>query len=136
MRAKTVQLKPLRQGVSQAKIKAREPGLYRVEDGPKTALTAAWMLNPKEMADLRATDEGLAPVAKATGGGLAWIVDGLTEFRRVQLGRDTAGRGWMGFLRNEAYIVTGMKEVSLLPGLLALLFALGALIGAWWREGR
>ncbi|MEQ8194012.1 MAG: hypothetical protein RIB59_05955, partial [Rhodospirillales bacterium] len=132
----TVQLEPAERGVAKAVMPAREPGLYRIDDGEKTTLAAAWVLNPKEMADLRATEERLSPVVKATGGGLSWIVEGLPDFRRTRIGRDTAGQGWAGFKRNEAYVVTGVTEVSLLPGLLVLLMAISALVAAWWREGR
>jgi len=38
--------------------------------------------------------------------------------------------------RNGTAAVTGVAEVSLLPGWLLLTAALLALIAAWWREGR
>ena len=132
----TLILKQGNRGLAKAIIQASEPGLYRVDDGEKTALAAAWVLNPKEMADLRATEDGMAPIAKATGGGIVWLSDGVPEFRRTRLGRDTAGQGWMGFKRNEAYVVTGVNEVSMLPGFLVFLLAVVALCTAWWREGR
>ena len=47
-----------------------------------------------------------------------------------------AGRGWLGLRANGDYIVTGVHETPLLPGLLALLLALGTLIAAWRREVR
>jgi hypothetical protein len=133
---RTVDLQPAKRGVARAVLPAREPGLYRIDDGEKTTLAAAWVLNPKEMADLRATEDVLAPAVKVTGGGLSWITEGLPDFRLTRLGRDMAGRGWIGFTRNEAYVVTGVTEISLLPGLLVLLLAIGALVAAWWREGR
>jgi hypothetical protein len=54
----------------------------------------------------------------------------------TRIDRDSAGQGWMGFRRNEAYIVTGVNEVSLLPGLLIFLLMISILGAAWWREGR
>jgi len=133
---KTIKLKESRRGIARAVLPAKEPGLYRIDDGDKTALAAAWVLNPKEMADLRATEDGLAPIARATGGGLIWLSDGTPEFRMTRIDRDSAGQGWMGFRRNEAYIVTGVNEVSLLPGLLIFLLLISILGAAWWREGR
>ncbi len=133
---KTIKLKESRRGIARAVLPAKEPGLYRIDDGDKTALAAAWVLNPKEMADLRATEDGLAPIARATGGGLIWLSDGTPEFRMTRIDRDSAGQGWMGFRRNEAYIVTGVNEVSLLPGLLIFLLMISILGAAWWREGR
>jgi hypothetical protein len=133
---KTLTLKQGKRGIAKATIPASEPGLYRIDDGEKTALAAAWVLNPKEMADLRATEDSLAPISRATGGGLVWLSEGVPEFRRTRIGRDSAGQGWLGFRQNEAYVVTGVNEVSLLPGILIFLFAVTALGAAWWREGR
>jgi hypothetical protein len=114
-----------------------EPGLYRITDGQRTALAAAGALNPLELSDVRTTAEKLQPVVNATGGGTFWVGPGpLPELRRVGLDRSAAGRGWMGFRANGDYVVTGLSEVPLLPGLAALLLALGTLIAAWRREGR
>ena len=89
------------------------------------------------MSDVRATDEKLGPAVKATGGGLFWVGPGpLPEIRRVGPGRSAAGHGWLGLRANGAYAVTGVHETPLLPGFLALLLALGALIAAWRREWR
>jgi hypothetical protein len=46
-----------------------------------------------------------------------------------------SGRGWLGLRANGDYIVRGVNEIPLLPALLALLLALGAMIWAWRREG-
>ena len=105
-------------------------------DNEREALTAAGALNPLELSDLRATAERLAPLARATGGGVDWISDGMPDVRRVRAGRDTAGRGWIGFRENRAYVVTGVTQTSLVPGLLVLALAVGGLMAAWWREGR
>ena len=89
------------------------------------------------MSDVRTTDEKLAPVATATGGGIYWVGPGsIPDVRRVEPGRSTSGRSWMGFRANGDYIVTGVHETPLVPGVLALLLALGAFIAAWRREGR
>ncbi|MBX6368804.1 MAG: hypothetical protein IRZ04_12525 [Rhodospirillales bacterium] len=114
-----------------------EPGLYRVTDGERTALAAAGALNPVEMSDVRTTEEKLAPVVEATGGGTFWVGDGaLPDLRRVQPGRSAAGRNWIGFRANGDYVVTGVSETPLLPALAALLLALGTLLAAWRREGK
>ena len=134
---RTVPLTVADGGVARATVAAPESGLYSVADGARAALAAAGALNPLEFADLRATERLLAPVAAATGGGLAWIGEGaLPDVRRTRPGGDTAGRGWLGLRRNHAYVVTGLTQVSLLPPLLVLFLGLGTLIGAWLREGR
>jgi len=134
---RVVPLVPESGGRSVASVPIEEAGLYRITDGSNTALAAAGALNPIEMSDVRATDERLMPAVSATGGGLFWIGPGtIPDIRRVAPDRSTAGRGWMGFRANGDYIVTGVHETPLLPGLLALLLALGTFIGAWRREGR
>ena len=133
----TVPLTPESGGRSVVTLPIEESGLYRITDGTHTALAAAGALNPVEMSDVRATDEKLGPAVKATGGGLFWVGPGpLPEIRRVGPGRSATGHGWMGLRANGGYAVTGVHETPLLPGFLALLLALGALIAAWRREGR
>ena len=113
-----------------------ETGLYRISDGKLNTLAAVGTLNPLEYADMRATPAKLGPLAEATGGGVAWLADGFPELRRVNSGRRTSGRGWMGVVENREFTVTGVREVPLLPGLALLLIGLGALMLAWRREGR
>ena len=64
--------------------KADELGLYRLTDGTLNTVTATGPLNPKEVADMRATDAILKPVAAATGGSVHWLADGgIPAIRRV-----------------------------------------------------
>jgi hypothetical protein len=136
-RLQTLKLAPTHGGQSSGGLPVTESGLYRVSDGTRTALAAAGALNPIELADVRTTDAKLKPAVQATGGGIYWVGTGaVPEPRRVDPGRTSAGRSWMGFRANGDYIVTGVKEVPLLPGILALLLALGLFIAAWRREGR
>jgi hypothetical protein len=127
-------------GESSAAMPATEPGLYRIEDGTRTALAAAGALNPLEMSDLRATAERLQGAAQATGGSINWLSDlgaeNVPELRRVRTGRTTAGRGWIGFKQNEAYVVTGIQQLPVMPALLILGLALAGMMFAWFREGR
>jgi hypothetical protein len=133
----TLTLAPQSGGRSVGSLPIAESGLYRVTDGTRTALAAAGALNPIELADVRTTDEKLKPAAQATGGGIFWVGPGtLPDLRRVEPDRSSAGRSWLGLRANGDYVVTGIKEVPLLPAFLALLLALGAFIAAWRREGR
>jgi hypothetical protein len=135
-KASTVVLEPGPDGIARAEVPVSEMGLYRADDGQRSALAAAGTASPLEFRDLRATDARLMPAVKATGGGIAWLADGLPEVRRTKPERDAAGRGWIGLHRNQSYIVTGVSEVPLLPGLLVLVLVVVGLSAAWWREGR
>jgi hypothetical protein len=74
---------------------------------------------------------------QATAGGMFWIGPGtLPDLRRVAPERNASGHNWLGLRANGDYIVTGVKELPLLPGVLALLLALGTFVAAWRREGR
>jgi len=133
----SVPLTPDSGGRSSATVPIDESGLYRLTDGTRTALAAAGALNPIEFSDVRATDEKLGPAVAKTGGGLFWIGDGrLPEIRRVDPDRSASGRDWLGLRANGDYVVTGVHEMPLLPGVIALLLALGTFIAAWRREGR
>jgi hypothetical protein len=132
----TLQLTAEQGGRSTGTLAVSQMGLYRVTDGTRTALAAAGPLNPIEFADVRATPEKLAPLVAASGGGEFWLADGVPDIRRVAAGRATTGRGWLGLRENEDYVVAGFSETPLLPGIAALLLAIGTLIAAWRREGR
>ena len=135
--AQTVALEPAGGGRWTAAVAVDEGGLYRVRHGDLEAIAAVGKLNPLEEQDLRTTDEVLAALVRATGGGTFWLADGgAPDIRRVRPGRDAAGRTWMGLPDNESFVVTGVRETPLIPAVLALLLLLGGLLGAWVREGR
>ncbi len=123
-------------GRATATLAVDEPGLYRLTDGRRSAMTVVGEVNPREFADLRATEEALAPLARATGGALAWLADAPPPaVRMVRPGRDTAGRGWIGLKANRDYVVTGIRRGPLMPEWLVLLLGLGGLMLAWRAEG-
>ncbi|MEQ8964739.1 MAG: hypothetical protein RID91_02845 [Azospirillaceae bacterium] len=133
----TVQLQESSPGTWTGQYEAGEPGIFRIEDGEHTALAVVGTLNPPELVDMRTTEAVLDPVAETTGGAVRWLADdGVPEIRRVGPERDAAGRTWIGLRSNGEYVVTGVREVPLLPAVLALLLALGTLLAAWRREGR
>ena len=124
-------------GLWRATAKANELGLYRLTDGTLTAVAAAGPLNPKEVADMRATDPILAPLAReASGGSVHWLADGLPDIRRVEPGARATGDDWIGLRANGAYRVTSVEQQPLLPAWLAVLLLLGTLLLAWRVEGR
>lgn len=126
-------------GRFEASIEAAELGLYRIRQGELSAVAASGPLNPREIADVRATDALLQPITRGTGGGIWWVGEEAAEtptIRSVRAGQDAAGATWMGLRRNEQYLVHAVHQVPLMAGPLALLLILGALMLAWWREGR
>ncbi|MDA1090628.1 MAG: hypothetical protein O3A85_09990 [Proteobacteria bacterium] len=134
------QTQPLRledagNGVWKGAMAATASGLYKVTDGTQTALATLGALNPLEFHDLRASAEKIRPVAEASGGGIHWINKGLPDFRRTRPGRDSHGDGWVGLVANHSFVVSGLAQVSLLPGYLVMILVLGALMAAWYREG-
>jgi hypothetical protein len=132
----TLTMSKIAPGVWRANAKADELGLYRLTDGTLTAVAAAGPLNPKEVADMRATDRILAPIAEASGGSVHWLVDGVPNIRRVGASGNAAGGNWIGLRSNGAYRVTSVEQHPLLPAWVALLFLLGTLLMAWRLEGR
>ncbi|MFQ5959552.1 MAG: hypothetical protein ACE5LF_09310, partial [Alphaproteobacteria bacterium] len=118
-------------------IAVDEAGLYRLSDGRRDAIAAVGEVNPLEFADLRASEDILAPFARATDGAVRWLADGgLPAVRMVRPGRDTAGRDWIGLHANNDYVVTGIRQAPLMPAWLVLALALGGLMLAWRAEGR
>ncbi len=132
----TLVMTKIEPGVWRAKARADELGLYRLTDGTLTAVAAAGPLNPKEVADMRATDTVLAPIADASGGSVHWLADGVPDVRRVGASGNAAGANWIGLRSNGAYRVTSVEQRPLLPGWAALLLLLGTLLVAWRVEGR
>jgi hypothetical protein len=124
-------------GIWKGAAKAGQLGLYRLDDGTLTAVAAAGPLNPKEVADMRATDDILKGPAKATGGSVHWLADGgVPDIRRVSPGSTASGSGWIGLRANGAYRVTSVEQMPLLPAWLAVLLLIGTLLLAWRMESR
>ena len=130
-----LELERKRAGVFAGAHPVTETGLYRISDGARIFMTAVGALNPVELADVRATPDVLAPAVKATGGAIRWLADGIPKLRRVTPSRAASGRDWIGLVANGDFVVTGLTTISLMPALLVLLFALGAMAIAWRREG-
>lgn len=110
-------------------------GLYHIFDGEKSALAVAGPVNPKEYADVLATDRKIEPLVDASGGKSVWLSDGgVPSLRSVRPGNSARGQNWMGLNRNGAKVVTATRTTPLLPPLLALVLALGLIVLAWRRE--
>ena len=122
-------------GHATATVPAPDPGVYAVSDGTRTAFAAATVANPREFADLRATATILDPVARASGGSVHFIADGVPELRRIEPGRTSSGSGWIGLARRRDHVVTGLDAIPLLPPWAALPVLLALVVLAWRREG-
>ncbi len=101
-----------------ARVAASTPGLYRVRSGTleRSLNTAAGV---PELRDAQPTDKRLAPIAKASGGTLAWLKDGLPK---LKLKANHQGR------------LIGFDERPLLPAWAWLLLLSGAVALGWLRE--
>jgi hypothetical protein len=132
----TIALSKIEPGVWRGQAKADALGLYRVTDGKLAAVAAAGPLNPKEVADLRASEAVLKPLAEQSGGSVHWLPDGMPAIRRVERRHSMAGEDWIGIAANDASRVTSVEQTPLLPAWAALLLLLGTLMLAWRQEGR
>ncbi len=135
-REANIPLTRIEPGVWRGNMKVNELGLYRLTDGALSAVTAAGPLNPKEVADMRATADILGPLAKESGGSVHWLTDGMVNVRRVAPAQTAYGSNWIGLRRNGAYRVTSLEQEPLLPPWAALLLVVGSLVLAWRIEGR
>jgi hypothetical protein len=132
-----VGLKDQGDGRQTGSLAVAETGLYRLTDGQHLAFAASGPLNPLEIADLHSTAEKMQPLLTASGGRAFRLSDGhLPEIRKVQAGHATSGSNWLGLLASQDYVVTGIRQMSLLPTYAGLILGLGALLLAWRREGR
>jgi hypothetical protein len=132
-----VGLKDQGDGRQTGSLAVAETGLYRLTDGEHLAFAASGPLNPLEIADLHSTADKMQPLLTASGGRAFRLSDGhLPEIRKVQAGHATSGSNWLGLLGSQDYVVTGIRQMSLLPAYAGLILGLGALLLAWRREGR
>ncbi|MEL0012845.1 MAG: hypothetical protein VW881_05400, partial [Alphaproteobacteria bacterium] len=119
-------------------------GIYRFNDGTRTAVAGVGTINPVEFTDVSASDLELRPVTSATGGGINWMSEsGLPDYRRnregramVDSGTGSASARWLAFRRNDASAVVGIRQVPFLPSMVLLLGIGFGLVAAWRREGR
>lgn len=129
-------------GLSSGRLPLKLPGLYRITDGELSTMVAIGSLNPVEMENVRTTEARLQPTVAANGGSMFWLTDGgVPALRRVAAEDRMSGTGgltgpWIGLKRNGDYVVTGIRDVPLMIGFIALLLVLLPLMGAWRREGK
>ncbi len=135
-KTETVVLSQTSPGLWQGKLEVSEAGLHRLNDGSLAAVAAAGSADARESANILATDKILEPFAKATGGGISWLGEGMPRLVKVNEGRQMAGSGWLGLKANGAYRVVSVAELPLFATLLSLGALLLAVCAMWYREGR
>jgi hypothetical protein len=135
-KTETLAPKLIEPGIFEARLEAKETGVYRFSDGTLTTAAAIGNVNNKEFSDLRATDALLAPALRATGGVSNWLEAGLPRVFKVAEGRPMAGSGWIGLRENGVFRVTAVRSIPLYSSLLSLAAVLLVLAGMWYREGR
>jgi len=132
----TLGLDRVEAGKFEGMFEGLEIGLYRLSNGDQDTVIGLGPAAPREFVNTIATDDILAPMIKATGGGTHGIEDGLPSLRNVREGRPATGRGWIGLTPRHAFEVREVRLTPLLPSWLVLLIAGLFIIGAWLREGQ
>lgn len=134
---RTLDLEPEAPGLFSGRIPIEQMGLYRLDDGMQTAITAAGPLNPKEFADVRVTDEHMSALVEETDGSIRYLAnEEAPDIRRIRPGRNASGSSWIGLNANSEYAVRAVSGHTLIKPELALLLALAGFMLAWRREGR
>jgi hypothetical protein len=127
-------------GEWRATVSANELGLWQATDGTLKALINVGPTNPKEFSEVTSTTDTLKPLAQATGGDAARVVNGSSvELPRIVPVRSSSvfhGDGWMGVRMRDASVVKGVGVLPVFAGLIGLLLLLGAFAATWLREGR
>ena len=124
-------------GRATATISVPRSGLYQLKHGDQSAVAMVGVANPLEIADMRATEILVGPIAEATGGSVVWLEEnGVPQVRRVRDTGNMVGPGWIGLVVNQQYRVGGLVQAPLLPHFLLLVLLLASAFMAWRAEGR
>ncbi len=126
-------------GLYRATAPATEQGLYEARQGNLRAFAAVGPLNPKEAANVNATDAILKRVSQETGGAALFVgerADRLPEVRRTERGASARGPGWIGLEKRGAYTVRASAAEPLGPGIAWAMAGLLLLMFSWRREAR
>ena len=137
----TITLDKGERGLWRKAMTATEQGVYRISSGSLASVVTVGNANARELSAVTATDEPLAPILTATGGGSFWL--GRNDAEAAKLPRLVMLRGgqvmhgddWLGLHKRDAYHVKGVRLFPLFTGFLALGLLLGFLAATWFREG-
>ncbi|MEP1229549.1 MAG: hypothetical protein ABJG88_02620 [Litorimonas sp.] len=126
-------------GIYRAELPLRGQGAYRLAHGNLTSITAIGALNPREYAQLLPSQDLLAPLAQATGGRVVPLgldASKVPTIRRVDAGKKTTGRDWLGLVAHKNYVVNQSRRTPLAPGILFFMLFFIFLAWAWRKEGQ
>lgn len=131
-----ISLEQDRPGRFTAEVTGPDIGLYRLREGDQEAVIALGPAAPREFEQTLASGEDVAAPVDARQGGILRLEEGVPDIRRVNEGRNAAGRGWIGVTPRAAYLTTDVTVTPLISAWLFLLVAAGLMLAAWLREGR
>lgn len=137
-RMETVDLVLNSQGMLEYKHQAGLVGIYSFEDvhGARKS-TMVGDLTALELNGVTTTPDILKPIIETSRGTYIWHEDHpAPALRFLNNSRQYGGSNWIGFKRNNDFIVTGVERTPLLPAWLGLLILFSTLIYTWFFEGR
>jgi len=131
-----VNLEKLKPGLWQAQVPVDEAGIYKLEDGTKTAFAGVGSPDPRETGEIQSTARHLQKYIGASGGAIQRIERSIPQVAMIKPGRAFAGSGWIGLKANNIYAVKSVETLPLFATLLALAALLALICTMWYREGR
>ncbi|AXC50424.1 hypothetical protein DRW48_12680 [Paracoccus suum] len=135
-----VTLSPAGPGRFSADWPAPAPGLYRLAQGDLRRVIAVGPAAPREFEQTVADAGALGALAKASGGAVMQLSNGVPGLRLARPGRPAYGRGvgadWIALTPRGAETVGGRTQRPLLPPWGWLLLIAALMLAGWLREGR
>ena len=129
----TYVLEPAEPGISRAKVKVDELGLFTITEGDLTTLVNVGVENPREFREVVSTLDPLRPLVEATGGTVRRIAASgdavnIPRFSSMRESPVYGGSDYVGVKRTGASVVTGVGVAPLAVGFLGLLILLGGVL--------
>lgn len=132
----TYDLKKTKPGFWQATLSVTQAGIYKLQDGPKTAFVGVGTPDPREAGEIQSTTRHLQKLITASGGAANRIEKTIPRLAMIKPGRALFGSGWIGLKSNGIYDVKSIETLPLFSTLLALAALLALICTMWFREGR